>query len=293
VSEYCGVLLIRPEDEATQGLKSVPAARRYFDELLPQFSPFISDAALQAVIDKEPSRLPAFRFAGPRLHRGSSTVLVGDAIHSVKPYFGLGVNSAFEDVAVLGEVLDTKPTLARALRSYSTRRAAEARVLVEMSRSFDSSGLRGFVSFIGPLILDGAFGSIPLLQKAFAPNTLAMLQRPTISFVAIRWRKRLDRALQLAIVGAVSGLVARGAALALSSAASFLITTALPLAVARPKLSAAAAVAFSAGVFGLLQMTSTPAVVRLAATGGDVADVLASQTSRSAEQGQGGTRRGY
>ena len=52
-------------------------------------------------IAKEPSSLPVFRYVGPRLHRGGTTALIGDAVHTVKPYFGLGVNSAFEDVQVL------------------------------------------------------------------------------------------------------------------------------------------------------------------------------------------------
>jgi len=38
VSEYCGVLLIKPEDEANEGLDDVGTARQFFDELLPQFS---------------------------------------------------------------------------------------------------------------------------------------------------------------------------------------------------------------------------------------------------------------
>ena len=45
---YCGILLIKPDDTFTKGLPDVPAARAYFDELLPQFSPMISDDALQA-----------------------------------------------------------------------------------------------------------------------------------------------------------------------------------------------------------------------------------------------------
>ena len=54
------------------------------------FSPHITDEALEAVIEKPTSRLPLFRYATPRAHHKKSTVLVGDAIHSVKPYFGLG-----------------------------------------------------------------------------------------------------------------------------------------------------------------------------------------------------------
>ena len=56
---------------------------------------------MAAVAAKPPSNLPSFRYVGPRLHRGASTVLLGDAIHTVKPYFGLGANSALEDVIVL------------------------------------------------------------------------------------------------------------------------------------------------------------------------------------------------
>jgi 2-polyprenyl-6-methoxyphenol hydroxylase-like FAD-dependent oxidoreductase len=56
------------------------------------FSPHITDASLAAVIDKPTSRLPLFRYAAPRAHHRHSTVLLGDAIHSVKPYFGLGAS---------------------------------------------------------------------------------------------------------------------------------------------------------------------------------------------------------
>ena len=39
------------------------------------------------------------------IYRGTSTVLLGDTIHTVKPYFGLGLNSALEDVRYLEEAL--------------------------------------------------------------------------------------------------------------------------------------------------------------------------------------------
>ena len=73
-------------------------------------------------------------------------MLLGDAVHSVKPYFGLGVNAAFEDVAALGDALDGAPSVGAALRTFSRKRAAEARVLVSLSRSLDRSGVRAFLS---------------------------------------------------------------------------------------------------------------------------------------------------
>jgi len=290
VSEYCGVLLIKPEDEVTKlGLDDVATARQFFDELLPQFSGSITDEALESVIAKKPSRLPVFRFAGPRLHHGSSTVLLGDACHSVKPYFGLGVNSAFEDVAVLTQELDSQPTLELALAQYSRRRAAEARVLVELSRSFDRGGLRGFLSFIGPIIMDGVFGGLPLIGKAFAPNTLAMLQKPTISFTEIRWRKRFDRAVQLAMLSGLLTLAVQ----AVGCASRAML--------ARPKLCALPALAAAAAALKLLQGMRARTQSNPTSTGRDVADVLASQVSSTSSDAEevgadgrpSGTRRGY
>ena len=61
----------------------------------------------------------------------ASTALLGDAIHSVKPYFGLGVNSAFEDVTVLSQALDDAPSAAAALEGGGggARRLARRRAL--------------------------------------------------------------------------------------------------------------------------------------------------------------------
>ena len=278
--EYCGVLLIKPDDAITQGLPDVPAARAYFDELLPMFSPMIADEALQGILDKQPSRLPLFRFAGPRLHRGGSTTLLGDAIHSVKPYFGLGVNAAFEDVAALGAALDEQPSLERALRSYSRKRAAEARVLVALSRSFDRSGVAGLLSFILPLILDGVFhGAAPAV---FAPNTLAMLQRPDLSFTHIRWRKRADRAAQLLLLGGAATAAAR-----------------LVGGVVGVLARALARTAWGGAVGGALALRALPVAAAAAALalfvrqrmGSDVADVLSAQNKETPDGVK--TRPGY
>jgi hypothetical protein len=167
----------------------------------------------------------------------------------------------------LNTALDSAPTLAAALRAYSRARAPEARILVEISRSFDYAGIRSFFTFIGPLILDGIFhGALP---RIFAPNTLTMLQKPELSFGAIRRRKRQDRLLQLCLVTAVLAAVGSVAAAIAAAAVRIAARTTLPAA-ARPL---AMALPFAAAAAAAL-------VVRRK-VGSDVADVMAATTAPS------------
>ncbi|CBJ26418.1 Kynurenine 3-Monooxygenase [Ectocarpus siliculosus] len=205
-----GVLLFRPDDERILGLKDAADGRALFEELFPQFAGMVKDEAYERLALQEVSRLPAFSYTGPVLHLGKSAVLLGDAIKSVKPYFGLGVNTAFEDCIALDRCLEeTGDDLAAALPLYSRRRAPEAKDLVELSRGFDRTGVAGFFGFILPLILDSVFHNA--LPKVFAPNTIAFLQREGITFRGIRRRKGLDRVMQGVVlmaagVAAVSAL---------------------------------------------------------------------------------------
>eukprot|EP00752_Nemacystus_decipiens_P008568 g7652.t1 len=197
-----GVLLFRPNDERILGLKDAADARALFEELFPQFADMITDEAYERLALQDVSRLPAFSYTGPILHLGKSAVLLGDAIKSVKPYFGLGVNTAFEDCVALDSCLEeTGDDLKAALPLYSRRRAPEAKDLVELSRGFDRTGVKGFLGFILPLIVDSVFHRAA--PRVFAPNTIAFLQTQGITFRYIRLRKALDRVMQAAVFGAV------------------------------------------------------------------------------------------
>ena len=82
--DYTAVLLLKADDEFAQPGSDASGLRALLDDCLPQFSPLISEATVQAVAAKPVSNLPAFRYVGPVLHKGASTVLLGDAIHTVK-----------------------------------------------------------------------------------------------------------------------------------------------------------------------------------------------------------------
>ncbi len=202
---YCGVLLIRDSDKFAAPNTDPKKLRLLLDENLPQFSRLLDDETVQDIAKKPPSCLPSFRYAGPRLNQGDRTLILGDCAHTVKPYFGLGANSALEDVRVLDDAIDATEDIPSAVKLFSKKRAAESESLVKLSRELDRPGKLGLLTFLIPIILDGIFHK--LLPKLFAPNTIAMLQKEGITFTGVRIRKRIDRLGQLALISVfLSGL---------------------------------------------------------------------------------------
>lgn len=212
---YCGVLLMRPTDPLAQANSDPAELRKLLDDDLPQFSTLVDDDVLSQVAAKPISRLPAFRYVTPRLHHGSATLLLGDCAHTVKPYFGLGANSALEDAQKLIECLQQQPprsnSPAAAIRQFSKQRSREAKTLVRVSRDLDRPGKLGFLTFLLPIILDGIFGR--LAPRLFAPNIITMLQRDSLTFCQAARRKRIDRCAQVCILGGVGGVLFTGVVL--------------------------------------------------------------------------------
>ena len=66
--EYCGVLLLKSDDEFAQPGSDAAGLRALLEKSLPQFSPLVSDDAVAAVAAKPPSSLPSFRYVGPSVH---------------------------------------------------------------------------------------------------------------------------------------------------------------------------------------------------------------------------------
>lgn len=78
--EYCGVLLLRKDDELAQPNVDPKKLRDELDALLPMFSDIMDDDVIEQVAKKPPSFLPAFRYVGPRLNQGDHTVILGDCV---------------------------------------------------------------------------------------------------------------------------------------------------------------------------------------------------------------------
>ena len=232
-----GIALFKPGNAAIAEADTAEKAKAFFAEHFPMFREVIARDSYARFAAQREQRLPKFLYTGPELH-ATRTALIGDAIHTVKPYFGMGVNSAFDDVRVLGKCLDAaRPpaavTLAAdaeagaaqpkttidvqtALEAYSKRHAQDAKSLVTMSRSFDG----GFLTFVLPIILDGIFSK--LLPAVFSTNGIRMLQRTDITFSQAAAIKRRDRALQAVVLLTAAAAAARLAWLGLRWAANVL-----------------------------------------------------------------------
>jgi len=209
---YCALMLMKPDDPLASVDCDPILLRQFFDEEFPQFGKLLEDGVIADVAKKGASSLPSFRYAGPRLHEGGRTVLLGDCVHTVKPYFGLGANTALEDVQILSKILSNTPNLSQnlhnALPEFTKQRAADSRALVTISRGIDRPGKLGTLRFILPLILDSMFHKVA--PKIFGPSIFGMFQQQGIGFRQIQRRKRLDRAMQSIVVLSGMSLAAVG-----------------------------------------------------------------------------------
>jgi 2-polyprenyl-6-methoxyphenol hydroxylase-like FAD-dependent oxidoreductase len=199
---YLSVFIYRPNDKQVASITNKEVARSFFDKHFPMYKGCIRDKDFESFAAKNASYFPKFAYAGPDLHKGRTVCLLGDCIHSVKPFFGLGANSAFEDVVYLNTSLAAKRDLIpEALQEYSKTRGPDARAVVEIAKRLDG----GFLFFVLPLLLDMSLHK--LLPAVFSPNTLASLNNEKRSFAEIQRRKRIDRALQFVLGGVlVAGL---------------------------------------------------------------------------------------
>lgn len=190
---YVGVVLFRPWDKRLIDMDG-QAAKDFFHSVFPMFAPFIEEKDFEVFSKKKPSSLPKFSFAGPVLHKGQTACLLGDSIHTVKPYFGMGVNSAFEDILILDNALERNGNnVGKAIESFSSVRAKDVKALVHMSRKLDG----GFLSFVLPLIVDTVLNNVA--PWIFSPNSISSLQNEKKSFTQIQARKRLDRVMQISL----------------------------------------------------------------------------------------------
>jgi len=105
--------------------------RRFFDEEFPDAVPLMPNL-LEDFRNNPTGSLVTIRCA-PWVYR-DKVALVGDAAHAVVPFYGQGMNAAFEDCVVLDECLEKFPKdRQRAFAEYFQRRKVNADALADLA----------------------------------------------------------------------------------------------------------------------------------------------------------------
>ena len=212
----CAILLMKAGDAMANADTDPKLLRSILDQHVPVFSNLVDDTVVAAVAQKPPSTFPFFRYAGPVLHKGDRTVILGDACHSVKPYNGLGVNSAFEDVRILGDLLDACAVdtngkdhvihdqvginlfYRSVVTAFSKTRARDCKAVVTLSKAGDRPGRIGRYSYLVPLIMDAMFNKA--LPSVFTPPIPGLIHNEKFRFHQVAMRKRWERLAQVSIL---------------------------------------------------------------------------------------------
>jgi kynurenine 3-monooxygenase len=190
-------------------LTTPAAVRRLFDTQFADLAGLVPDIVGQFL--RNPTGSLVTIRTSPWQHEGR-VVLVGDAAHAVYPFYGQGMNAAFEDCSVLDACLAGHPgDLPAALREFEHRRRRHTDVLARLSKENFLELRDGMRS---PLFLARKKADLGL-HKVY-PNACqplyTMIAHTTVPYgEALARARRQDRALA-ALAAALP--VAAGAALA-------------------------------------------------------------------------------
>lgn len=213
---HLGVVLFKSNNQIIRNVTNYEESVAFFQKYFPMALPGIPKEGLERFGASDNSKFQQFCYVYPKLHYSQSTVLLGDSIHTVKPFFGLGVNSGLEDVVSLKRALIAHPnSRGDALIAYSNERAKEAKALVQMQQRMD----RGLLYFLVPLLLDRFFNK--MFPKVFDGPVISSFSDETKTFTETLRRKTKDRFIQLTAISSLFVVLAKLLSIALVVLSNF------------------------------------------------------------------------
>lgn len=132
----CTCVLAFQGEGSFQTLKTEMDVHAFFKRLFPDVIPLIPDLAEQFL--HNPTCDFVTIHTNPWYYK-DAIVLIGDACHAVYPFYGQGMNAAFEDCQILNACIARHPdNLEEAFASYQQTRLRNTNVLAKLSRqNFD------------------------------------------------------------------------------------------------------------------------------------------------------------
>lgn len=126
----CTLFLDFVGERSFASLKSDDEIRRFIDSEFPDAVPLMPDL-LKDFRENPTGSLVTVR-CGP-WHYKDKVALLGDAAHAVVPFYGQGMNAAFEDCVVFDECLKQSADVGGALREYSAHRKPNTDALADLA----------------------------------------------------------------------------------------------------------------------------------------------------------------
>jgi kynurenine 3-monooxygenase len=113
-----------------EDLSTPEQVEAFFAAEFPDAAPLIENLT-QAFFAQPPSPLCTVRCSP--FHRGDRVVLLGDAAHAVVPFYGQGMNAAFESARLLDETLAAHADQGEALVNFSALRVPDAHAIRQLA----------------------------------------------------------------------------------------------------------------------------------------------------------------
>ncbi|CAK9437762.1 uncharacterized protein LODBEIA_P21400 [Lodderomyces beijingensis] len=116
-----------------ESIKSSKEFVEFFRRNFPDALGLIGEQALKEAYESNPRgslmQVSAYPYNSPK----GKTIIIGDAAHSMVPFYGQGMNCGFEDVRVLMELVDTHKGLSQAFIEYSPARKADLDAICKLA----------------------------------------------------------------------------------------------------------------------------------------------------------------
>lgn len=118
--------------ESLEGIETDEDILAYFERYFPDVIPLMPD--LIADFRTSPSSPLLQIKCDPYHSEGSRVMIIGDAAHAVVPFYGQGMNAAFEDCLIFSEIMQgCDMDFTRALPEFTARRCKSAQALADLS----------------------------------------------------------------------------------------------------------------------------------------------------------------
>ena len=111
-------------------LTDEPAVIRFFEEQFPDAVSLMPD------LTEDFQRNPTSDLITIRCYpwaRHGNSVLIGDAAHAIVPFYGQGMNAAFEDCRIFGELLAEQPDVSTTIKTFQEQRKPDADAIAELA----------------------------------------------------------------------------------------------------------------------------------------------------------------